>query len=98
VLAAVVIGQAEGNINEFGKPTKNYFGHKDPGDGKWNLGAFSYAPRGANAPVAHLPQEADEIHLRTLKGGVEEYTNALQSAGLDSENIWLQSTYFDVLN
>ncbi len=98
VLAAVIIGQAEGNINEFGKPTKNYFGHKDPGDGKWNLGAFSYAPRGPNAPVAHSPQEADQIHLRALKGGVEKYTNALQRAGLDPENVWLQSTYFDVLN
>lgn len=50
------IGYAEGNLTIDGKPTKNYYGHIDVGNGKYNLGAFSY--QGNNAKT---PEQADEI-------------------------------------
>ena len=99
VLAAVVIGHAEGNIDTFGKPKKDYYGHKDPGDGKWNIGSFSRAnARFPKSPPARTPQEADQMHLKTLQSDAGKFTNALEKAGLDPENVWLQSTYFDALN
>ncbi len=78
---------------------KTINGHKDPGDGLWNIGSFSRAnARFPKSPPARSPQEADQMHLKTLQSDTEKFTSALQKAGLDPENVWLQSTYFDALN
>ena len=99
VLAAVVIGHAEGNIDKNGNPRPAYYGHTDPGDKLWNIGSFSRAnARFPKSPPARSPQEADQMHLKTLQSDLGKFTNALQKAGLDPENVWLQSTYFDALN
>lgn len=49
------IGYAEGNLTIDGKPTQSYYGHIDVGNGKFNLGAFSYQGN------AKTPEQADEI-------------------------------------
>lgn len=54
--AKLAIGYAEGNLTLDGKPTKSYYGHKDVGNGKTNIGAFSY--QGNNAKT---PEQADLI-------------------------------------
>jgi len=65
----------------------------------WNIGSFSRAnARFPKSPPARSPQEADQMHLKTLQSDTEKFTSALQKAGLDPENVWLQSTYFDALN
>lgn len=60
-LVARVIGSAEGTRTPSGQPTHAYYGHKDPGNGVWNLGTFSYQ-HGANSP-----QEADTKQLKRLQ-------------------------------
>ncbi|MEP6923438.1 MAG: LysM peptidoglycan-binding domain-containing protein, partial [Pyrinomonadaceae bacterium] len=58
-IGAIVIGNAEGNRYQDGKPTPHYYGHPDPGDGLWNIGSFSRAnDRFKNEPKARTPEEA----------------------------------------
>lgn len=96
-LAAIIIGNAEGNRTPNGGFTRNYYGHTDPGDKKPNLGSFSYNPRGGGK-VANSPQEADEIYLGVLASRRAGYEKAVRAAGLDPNNALLASTYFDAAN
>lgn len=96
-LAAIVIGNAEGNRTPKGGYTKSYKGHTDPGDKKHNLGSFSYNPRGSGQ-VAKTPEEADKIYLGVLASRRTGYEKAVRSAGLDPNNSLLASTYFDASN
>ncbi len=96
-LAAVVIGNAEGNRTPKGGFTESYKGHTDPGDKKHNLGSFSYNPRGSGQ-VAKTPEEADRIYLGVLASRRAGYEKAVRAAGLDPNNSLLASTYFDASN
>lgn len=55
------IGRAEGTRDRNGNPTAAYAGHTDPGNGKGNLGSFSYQ-HGASSP-----DEADQKWLAVLR-------------------------------
>lgn len=58
--AKKAIGYAEGNLDIYGNPTNNYYGHTDPGNNRRNLGAFSYQG------YARSAEEADAIWLNIL--------------------------------
>lgn len=60
------IGAAEGTLNDDCSPNHNYAGHQDPGNGVWNLGAFSYQ-HGARSP-----EEADQKQLNRLRNAEQE--------------------------
>ncbi|MDJ0706228.1 MAG: hypothetical protein QNJ46_23400 [Leptolyngbyaceae cyanobacterium MO_188.B28] len=60
-LVARAVGSAEGTRTPEGGYTAAYYGHRDPGNGAWNLGSFSYQ-HGARSP-----EEADEKQLNRLK-------------------------------
>lgn len=60
-LMAIAVGSAEGTRTPDGGYTPAYKGHKDPGNGVWNLGSFSYQHGAAS------PEEADEKQLARLK-------------------------------
>ncbi len=60
-IVAVIVGNAEGTRRPDGGPNQAFYGHKDPGNGVWNLGTFSYQ-HGANSP-----EEADAKQLNRLK-------------------------------
>lgn len=70
-LVARAVGHAEGTRTISGERTPAYYGHNDPGNGKWNLGSFSYQ-HGASAP-----EVADELQLQRLS---EQYQTLQQQA------------------
>ena len=59
-LVAHAVGAAEGTRTPMGDKTPAYYGHKDPGNGVWNQGSFSYQHG------AKTPEEADQKQLRRL--------------------------------
>lgn len=59
-IIAKAIGAAEGTRTVTGDRTPAYYGHRDPGNGVWNLGTFSYQ-HGAQSP-----EEADQKQLERL--------------------------------
>ncbi|TVQ18518.1 MAG: hypothetical protein EA367_14455 [Leptolyngbya sp. DLM2.Bin15] len=59
-IIAKAIGAAEGTRTVTGDRTPAYYGHRDPGNGVWNLGTFSYQ-HGAQSP-----EEADQRQLARL--------------------------------
>ncbi|NDC40286.1 MAG: M23 family metallopeptidase [Chitinophagia bacterium] len=61
------IGRAEGTRDANGDPTAAYQGHKDPGNGKRNMGSFSYQ-HGATTP-----EEADRQWLKVLREAEQRY-------------------------
>ncbi|MEM8806857.1 MAG: hypothetical protein AAGF01_12590 [Cyanobacteria bacterium P01_G01_bin.38] len=65
-LVAKAVGSAEGTRAADGDYTAAYYGHIDPGNGKWNQGSFSYQ-HGASSPA-----EADGKQLRRLKSQAAE--------------------------
>jgi len=60
-LVAHTVGSAEGTRQWDGDKTQAYYGHKDPGNGVWNLGTFSYQHE------ADTPEEADAKQIKRLK-------------------------------
>ncbi|MGV0023695.1 hypothetical protein [Phormidesmis priestleyi] len=60
-LVAKAVGSAEGTRTPDGGKTRAYYGHVDPGNGRWNQGSFSYQ-HGAPSPEA-----ADRQQLRRLQ-------------------------------
>lgn len=97
---AVLIGNAEGNRTADGGFVKpNYYGHRDPGDGLWNVGSFSRAnARFPDSPPARSPEEADKMHLQHMQRAKAKYADAMKKAGLDPNNALLASVYFDAFN
>jgi hypothetical protein len=75
-LVARAIGTAEGTRTPEGGRTRAYRGHTDPGNGRWNLGTFSYQ-HGANSP-----DEADEKQLARLQGQAETLMQQASQAGI----------------
>lgn len=60
-LVARAVGSAEGTRTPEGGKTRAYYGHTDPGNGRWNQGSFSYQHE------ARSPEEADSRQLRRLQ-------------------------------
>ncbi|ASC73140.1 hypothetical protein XM38_041020 [Halomicronema hongdechloris C2206] len=75
-LVARAVGSAEGTRTPAGQRTPAYYGHRDPGNGVWNLGTFSYQ-HGANAP-----EEADQKQLQRLQRQTELLNKKATAAGL----------------
>ena len=75
-LVARAVGSAEGTRTPEGGYTAAYYGHRDPGNGVWNLGSFSYQ-HGARSP-----EEADEKQLRRLKTQAADLKQQAEHKGL----------------
>jgi hypothetical protein len=60
-LVAKAVGSAEGTRTPDGGRTRAYYGHVDPGNGRWNQGSFSYQ-HGAPSP-----EDADRQQLHRLQ-------------------------------
>lgn len=83
-LVAIAIGSAEGTRTPEGWRTAAYYGHRDPGNGAWNLGSFS-SQQGAASP-----QAADAIELQRLQRHAVELAQLAAAADLAlSLNEWL---------
>jgi len=89
-LVAKAIGSAEGTRTPEGGKTAAYYGHRDPGNGAWNLGSFSYqhgaqSPEEADTQQLHclhdqaqvLRQQAEQHHLQLT---IEEELNGIDLA------------------
>ncbi|MER3433994.1 MAG: hypothetical protein C4288_11310 [Leptolyngbya sp. ERB_1_1] len=75
-LVAKAVGSAEGTRTPDGGKTWAYVGHVDPGNGRWNMGSFSYQ-HGATSP-----DDADRRQLNRLRGQYEVIRQSALSAGL----------------
>ena len=73
---AIAIGLAEGTRTANGGYTRAYWGHRDPGNGKRNLGTFSYQH---GAPT---PQQADALQLRRLMPHIQAFQTRARSRGM----------------
>jgi hypothetical protein len=60
-LVARAVGSAEGTRRPDGSKNPAYYGHRDPGNAKWNLGSFSYQH------AARSPEDADQRQLNRLQ-------------------------------
>ncbi len=60
-LVARAVGSAEGTRRPDGSKNSAYYGHRDPGNAKWNLGSFSYQHD------ARSPEDADQRQLNRLQ-------------------------------
>jgi hypothetical protein len=58
---ARAVGSAEGTRRPDGSKNSAYYGHRDPGNAKWNLGSFSYQH------AARSPEDADQRQLNRLQ-------------------------------
>ncbi|WP_143780240.1 hypothetical protein [Leptolyngbya sp. 'hensonii'] len=75
-LVAKAVGAAEGTRTPDGGRTWAYYGHRDPGNGVWNLGSFSYQ-HGADSPA-----EADVKQLRRLTGQARRLRQQAERLGV----------------
>lgn len=75
-LVAKAVGSAEGTRTPDGGRTWAYYGHVDPGNGRWNVGSFSYQ-HGATSP-----DDADRRQLDRLRGQYDVIQQTALSAGL----------------
>jgi len=75
-LVAWAVGAAEGTRTPTGGYTKAYEGHRDPGNGVWNLGTFSYQ-HGARSPA-----EADDRQLQRLSQQAKTLAQQAQAKDL----------------
>lgn len=66
-LVAVAIGHAEGTRTPAGDRTPAYYGHADPGNGRWNLGSFSYQHCPEHTPPCTTPAAADRHQIQRLR-------------------------------
>ncbi len=93
---SVAIGNAEGTRTRDGGHTRAYGSHNDPGNGRRNLGTFSYQAH--QDPNVRTPEQADQRQLGRLRGQIPAYEAAARRAGLDPSNPRLQAAYFDLWN
>jgi hypothetical protein len=63
-IVAIAVGYAEGNRTIDGGRTKGYYGHTDPGNGRLNIGSFSYQAYTGNITN---PEAADYEWLSQLR-------------------------------
>jgi len=100
-LIGAALGHSEGTLNADGTKTQAYFGHTDPGDGRWNVGAFSY--NGIRNGLGHdvTAAEADQIQLKTLRDFTPRVKQMLADAGLSPSNKnynYVAACCYDLLN
>ena len=76
-LVARAVGSAEGTRRPDGSKNSAYYGHRDPGNAKWNLGSFSYQHE------ARSPEDADSRQLRRLATQDKMLQQRAQSQGLN---------------
>jgi len=93
---SVAIGNAEGTRTRDGGRTRAYGSHNDPGNGRRNLGTFSYQAH--QNPNVRTPEQADQVQLARLRRQIPAYEAAARRAGLDPSNPRLQAAYFDLWN
>ena len=85
-VVARVVGSAEGTRTPTGQYTAAYFGHRDPGNGAWNLGSFSYQHGAAS------PEQADRRQLQRLQTQARRLAQQAQDQGLTlTELEWLNA-------
>lgn len=75
-LVAKAVGSAEGTRTPDGGKTWAYYGHIDPGNGRWNMGSFSYQHGAAS------PEDADRQQIDRLWRQFEVIRQSAVSAGL----------------
>ncbi|MGB3292132.1 MAG: hypothetical protein WBB01_03950 [Phormidesmis sp.] len=75
-LVARAVGSAEGTRHWSGSRTPAYYGHRDPGNGVWNRGTFSYQHE------ARSPEDADVRQLQRLKRQSLQLEEQAQKQGL----------------
>lgn len=106
-LVAIAVGSAEGTRTPTGEPTPAYKGHKDPGNGVWNLGSFSYQ-HGASSPqeadarqLARLQKQAmtmfQDAEQRGMALSLEEQLNAIDLANQSPAAALSRGGYLDRL-
>jgi hypothetical protein len=85
-VVARVVGSAEGTRTPTGGYTTAYFGHRDPGNGAWNLGSFSYQHGAAS------PEQADRRQWQRLQAQAQILTQQAQDQGLTLTRLeWLNA-------
>lgn len=106
-LVAIAVGSAEGTRTPTGELTPAYKGHKDPGNGVWNLGSFSYQ-HGASSPqeadvrqLARLQKQAltlfQDAEQRGMTLSLEEQLNAIDLANQSPAAALSRGGYLDRL-
>ena len=81
-LISIAIGHAEGTRTAEGDRTWAYYGHQDPGNGRWNLGSFSYQHCTDYSPPCSTPEEADTRQLQRLRQQSMELQRQARAMGL----------------
>jgi hypothetical protein len=89
-LVARAVGSAEGTRTPSGGITTAYYGHRDPGNGVWNMGTFSYQHGASSAAEAdqkqlhRLQSQSQVLQRRAIKHGLtltlEETLNGIDLA------------------
>jgi peptidoglycan hydrolase-like protein with peptidoglycan-binding domain len=96
-LIAAAIGNAEGTLNPDGskrftgrsRDVPNgfpYDGHRDPGDGKANVGAFSFNYTRFGLPRPVTAQQADQMQLKNLRDFAPRAAKILADAGVSTSH------------
>ena len=75
-VVARTVGKAEGTRALDGAFTWAYHGHHDPGNGKWNLGSFSYQHE------ASSPEDADQRQLKRLSKQTQQLNQLAAQRGM----------------
>lgn len=95
-VVARVVGAAEGTRNPDGSPTSLYEGHRDPGNGVWNRGTFSYQ-FGNEENLS--PEEADKRQIAKIKRIYESVMQPqAQQHGLDPLTLSEELNGIDLIN
>jgi hypothetical protein len=82
-LVAIAVGTAEGTRTPDGGKTWAYEGHVDPGNGRWNLGSFSFQHCPEVLYRCATPEEADEFQLRRLQTQSDLLRQLAAELGMD---------------
>ncbi|MBD2020967.1 hypothetical protein H6F43_12335 [Leptolyngbya sp. FACHB-36] len=82
-LVARTVGHAEGTRGADGSKTSAYHGHRDPGNGVWNLGSFSFQHCREAQYQCRTPEEADVHQLRRLQGQAQALQARSRTTGVE---------------
>jgi hypothetical protein len=86
-------------VGDLMRANRRQIGNRNlPGDGKWNIGSFSYSNERGGAQQAKSPDDADRIQLSRLYKSKNIYVAAMNRAGLDLNNALLATVYLDMFN
>ena len=93
----VAIGINEGTRTPNGGYTKNWSGHRDPGDGRSNIGTISYS-NGRAGGTSLTPYQADKLYAGRLTKSQAALKPILIKAGLLSGTQGYNRVMFNVLD